>query len=808
MIDRETSQRRAVFEEIPGLQESLEEYDTPENQYQCHVCKGFCYLAQITCACNPEQVACLQHAKLLCNCDVSTRVLRKRFSDEQLEDVFSKVVERASIPTDWQAKLQRTLQESSRPNLRVLRALLAEGERVSFHLPELLSLRKCVQRANEWVEVATSFTTRKQANKRVRRPAKGRASGVEKGDYMDDFMERPERGLTDVYALLDEVELLGFDCPEIEQLRRIAQTAEEFRKKARVTIDESATLDDRDVNVDELETQITLGNGLNMHLEELDEMKRVFMRCRLVRDLEQLEDGSVTLDDIRQLLNRAKVCRLPPDSSIVQALVDKQRIGDEWCQKVTAILALPQKPLLELDELANVETPIPVDPNLLASLTSVRNTARGFERQAKFMLAPEPGTVLPRPKDALDVAQNAEKSFIIPIIEELRRSAQFAQDLEDKCEAILMKRFKHQGEGTPFTVFRKWVSYAHAHLAHFRLSNFEKLDRQLIAHSQWIERLPWYCAEHKAVHSEAILRDIRDCTNPEDDQPTTDEFISCICDRQVRPPPPGEVSDAVQCDHCYARFHGACAANGGSCPFCDHHHWNGSIHKERNWHFCFLPTMLVTAPDITKFYSTSWKELEYIVSRVDRLCVSIGSFLSFASQLGNQRYEYIPQVRHYMRKLFRIQFAVSPNPDVSYGLDLAGLHRMLATKPRPQPQKKKKRLRIMFQQDVANPDPQDGTQCICRGTIRHPGRVQCIFCSRWHHESCVRLPSTATAVARSAFFCPACAIKKSRAYPYAEVRVRCFGESPSTRARLWLTTASQIQITASSMTVAWTSSST
>ncbi|EJD48519.1 hypothetical protein AURDEDRAFT_183424 [Auricularia subglabra TFB-10046 SS5] len=772
MIDRETAQRRVVREQLPGLQETLEEYDTPENQYQCHVCKAFCYLAQITCGCNPEQVACLEHAQLLCGCEQTARVLRKRFSDEQLEDIYSKIMERASIPTDWQAKLQRTLQDSARPNLRVLRALLAEGERVSFHLPELLALRKCVQRANEWVEVATSFTTRKQANKRVKKPTRGRASGVDKMD-VDDSADRPERGLKDVYALLEEVELLGFDCPEIETLRRITQSAEEFKKKARLTIDEASRMDDRDVNIDELETQITIGAGLNMQLEELDEMRRIFMRCKLVRDLEQLEDGSVLLDDIRSLLVRAKACGLTEESKLMKTLLEKQRIGEDWVQKVTALLNLEQKPLPEIERHCEVDSTVPIDPTVLDRLKAVRAKARDLERQARIMLAPEPQSTLPRPSDALKLVARAEKDFMIPVIDELKRSAEFANDLEEKCDAVLSKRFRYAGEGTPFGLFRKWVAYGHTHLSFFQLHNFEKLDRQLIAHSQWIERLPWYCAEHKAVHSDAILRDVRDCTNPDEDHPPSDEFISCICDRQVRPPPPGEASDAVQCDHCFARFHGACAANGGSCPFCDHHHWNGSIHKERNWHFCFLPTMLVTAPDITKFYSTAWKELEYIISRVDRLCVSIGSFLSFASQPGNQRPEFLPQVRHYMRKLFRIQFAISPNPDVSYGLDLAGLHRILAGKPRPVMHKKRRRVKIVFQQDVGNPEPADGTQCLCKGTVRHPGRVQCTICSRWHHETCVRLPSNVSPAVKNAFFCPACSIKRNRAYPYGEVRVRC-----------------------------------
>jgi histone demethylase JARID1 len=49
------------------------------------------------------------------------------------------------------------------------------------------------------------------------------------------------------------------------------------------------------------------------------------------------------------------------------------------------------------------------------------------------------------------------------------------------------------------------------------------------------------------------------------------------------------------------------------------------------------------------------------VHRVDRLTSAIGQFLSFASQPSNQRKGYLPQVRHYTRKLFKIQFTVSPS---------------------------------------------------------------------------------------------------------------------------------------------------
>ncbi|KAH7089325.1 hypothetical protein BKA62DRAFT_792908 [Auriculariales sp. MPI-PUGE-AT-0066] len=348
------------------------------------------------------------------------------------------------------------------------------------------------------------------------------------------------------------------------------------------------------------------------------------------------------------------------------------------------------------------------------------------------MLAPEKGAVLPRPSEALKLVERASKEFTIPIMEELYRCANFARELEDKCEL--------------------WVAYAHTHLPYFQMNNFRLLDEQLKAHTQWVQRLRGIATSTRGAFRPNPARRSRDHWS-RGRPPPKDEAISCICENQVVPPPPGEVSDAVQCDHCFARFHGACAASGGSCPFCDHHHWNGSIHKERNWHFCFLPTMLVTAPDITKFYSTSWKELEFIP--------------------GNQRREYLGQVRHYMRKLFRIQFAVSPHPDVSYGLDLAGLHRRIAGSPvtiAPAARKKKK-VKIHFAQDVNDKSEADGSRCLCRGEHRG-AQVVCQICNRSYHELCVRYSS---GTSRGIWYCPACAVKKAKPYPHAELRIKCLG---------------------------------
>lgn len=317
-----------------------------------------------------------------------------------------------------------------------------------------------------------------------------------------------------------------------------------------------------------------------------------------------------------------------------------------------------------------------------------------------------------------------------------------------------------------------------SHLAMFALPMFDKLDKQLLIHYKWLESLPWYCPEHQEPEAQRLIADVLDATRPEDDNPPADEYYTCICTAAVRPPPPGVLSDAVQCDHCFARFHGECAKSGGSCPFCDHNHWNGTIHKERSWHFHLLPEILHAAPEITKNYSEHWKQLEIIVHRVDRLTAHIGQFCMFAQQPGNHLAHFIPHVRHYMRKLYKLQFQIGATREESYGLDLASLHRVLAGQPAPLKAKKRRRPKFIFGQDL-DKDWQDGTRCICRGRTPYLlgyNRVECQNCTKTYHTGCVFYPETSPTSA-DRFICPLCCLRKNVTYPYSDVRVKHSGTS-------------------------------
>ncbi|KAI0080843.1 hypothetical protein K474DRAFT_1657340 [Panus rudis PR-1116 ss-1] len=751
--------------------EVLEEIDRPEEQYQCTICKVFCYLSQITCQCTTK-VVCIDHIDDLCKCSKSNRVLRLRFSDMELQDIQAKIAERAAIPTTWRNKLKKLLQESERPPLRSLRALLAEGERINHPLPELPSLRKCVQKANDWVEAANTFIVRKPSRKRPRRVRGRLSSEGTPGSVGEELVDKPERSLEELHGLLREVGTLGFDCQEIATLKGIAHDAEETKAKARRLLETVTSPRDRDGYIQECERLILHGNSLNVHVDEILEVEKIVMREQLLKELEEGPDlGSLSLEHLRQLVARAHACNLNPDHPHMIRLETRLKKGEMWEKRARELVVKPRRTLEELTECVAASVGVNVDPELVRRVEDLLEVGKEYDRQADAWLCPTPSAVKPRVQEVLKLLTRAEREYDIPRVADLRRTTDFAVDTENRCEAVLKNRYQLQPgeEADTFQIMHGWVKYAREHLRIFTLPNVERLDQQLIHHYRWLESLPWYCRQHSSPHGRQILDDVVEATRPEDDLPPNDEYFTCICTTPVRPPAPGTVSDAVQCDHCYARFHGVCAANGGSCPFCDHQHWNGSLHKERNWHFCYLPTILLQAPDITKYYCEDWKQLEIIVHRIDRLSSAIGQFLAFVGQAPNQRAEYIPQVRHYMRKLYKIQFAVSPNPEVSYGLDLAGLHRILAGQPAPIRMKKRRRPKFVFGQDI-DKDWLDGTRCICRGRtpyLLHYPTVECELCAKRYHGGCVFAPQDHTK-----FICPLCCLRKNRNYPYSDVRVK------------------------------------
>jgi len=95
MVNRELERRQRARAEIPGLVELQEDEDHPDDYYQCLVDKSYCYLSQLT----TEQtatapVACIDHHSSLE--EGNARIMKIRFSDEELKAMLARVKQRAS----------------------------------------------------------------------------------------------------------------------------------------------------------------------------------------------------------------------------------------------------------------------------------------------------------------------------------------------------------------------------------------------------------------------------------------------------------------------------------------------------------------------------------------------------------------------------------------------------------------------------------------------------------------------------------------------------------------------------------------
>ncbi|KAG6913836.1 hypothetical protein DXG01_004021 [Tephrocybe rancida] len=398
-----------------GLPEVLEEEDRLDDQYQCTICKTFCYLSFVRCSCTLN-VVCVDHADLLCEDRPAHQLtLRKRFSDKELTETQVKSTERANAPSSWRGKLSKVLFESNRSHVRHLKALLAEGDRISYPLPELNSLRKCVNKANEWIDAANTFTVRKQSRKRSRRPRAH--SSISDPVLLDGPGDRPGRSLDEFYALSREVEDLGFDAPKITTLDLLAREAEVIKERAQKLLQSQPAEENRESFLQDCKNLLADGSSINVILDELLEVEKIVDRQQLMKDLqEKLDDNDIplTLEEVRHFLLRARACGVSSEHKHIRVLETRQRAGNNWEDRAQSILSQPVKTIEELEDFADLDPMIPMDPGLLARLVAARAKAKDFDKQARAWLEPEPDAPKPKVLDVLRMVKSRGKRFQHP----------------------------------------------------------------------------------------------------------------------------------------------------------------------------------------------------------------------------------------------------------------------------------------------------------------------------------------------------------------------------------------------------------
>ncbi|KAG9015030.1 hypothetical protein FRB94_007102 [Tulasnella sp. JGI-2019a] len=779
MVDNQIGLRDRMRNDVPSLTEITDEDDRPEEQYQCAVCKGFTYLAQVTCHCT-KQVSCLEHWTNLCDCSASNRTLRKRFDDEQLRNILHSVEDRAQAPQAWRERLKKLLSAEHTPSIHELTALLDDAQEMVSELEEYSNLRRYVDKAEQLRRQVRNMLEPRVPPKYQRvLPRKPNAPLNHSQLLIAHAQYTPE----DVNLLIREIKEFAFQCEELVELEKVLAWANDWDKVAQHCLDARKEAGgekepDRIIWEDIYAKAFTR----NIQVKLLDQVAIMVQRARLLEEFRDVEDRALTLDDVKTFQQYATMCGISPAMDECVRLRQRIERGENWCSETRKVLSQPVRSIDSLNALVTPPVTVPISPSLLERVDAIRARARELEKRARLMISPPVGRRVTI-HEAVQLAEIAQKEFIIPTVTMLLELASMAARFESRCADISVARY--QTSKPVFEELRDMRATVQTKLWMFSMPYFQTVDHQLVAHDAWLERLPWYGMPEPATKGTEIADDVMEYTRQDDDAPPLDPECTCICRLPVKVTVERQ-ADAVQCDHCGAKFHGKCIE--GSCPFCDHHHWNGSIVKPRSFQFHELIPVAREAPTLTRNYSLAWKHLDTIITHVDRLTRSIEGFLAVVSEpsgpvpLGAA----IAQIRHYMRKLYKMQFNVQPRPDLpSYGITLCHLHRTLATTKLQMngtgsssttlPKKKtNRRPKFIFTAEMAQPAV-DGTRCLCLGSHTGHRQISCTACSQRFHGVCVAYDELRAPTGKP-WRCPMCVVKKGKDYPCSAVRVRFQGD--------------------------------
>jgi histone demethylase JARID1 len=343
-----------------------------EEEYQCGVCKVYCYLSQVICSCTTN-VVCPTHFRDICDCDKSKIILRLRMSNEALEELVQKVQNKANQPRDWAAKLEKTMLDTPRPQLKALKSLLTEGEKIPYFIPELAPLKTFVERAQEWVDEATPFVSRKQQNRRKNEKAwrKGSAKAAEMEEK-----EREHRKLESILTLLQTAEDLGFDCPEIEQLAERANSIREFQLRARHALATPGALST--TNYEEL---VELGKSFNVDLAETDLLEKIVKQLKWVDSARELRGKSLTLQDVDELIKNGVELGIPDTNDQILHYKSQKENGEMWEAKAKELMSVEAIHFQQLEALSGQASSLPVSRETLAQVDQILNKQREAHRQ-------------------------------------------------------------------------------------------------------------------------------------------------------------------------------------------------------------------------------------------------------------------------------------------------------------------------------------------------------------------------------------------------------------------------------------------
>lgn len=758
-VDTEIRKRDLLRTAAIHLGETIDNTDKSEEQYTCCVCKAFCYLSQVTCTCT-SNVTCLDHAAIICKCPMSRRILRKRVSEDQLRTLQQSVHERAMLPSNWRKRFQAMLAESPRPSAKALKSALSEAERISYHIPELASLRPFVSAVNAWTARANKLLTRKKSIKK-----RGRRGNEEADDMDEDDTEKnPARIVQD---LITSADALGFEAPETLQVRQLASTITDFQNRAKATLESP----EQDLTLRDVEGILLIGEALPVELPELGRLRTLVNRLKWMAEMNEVDEAFLELKDVIDYVDRVESCEVSTEHEFVRNLSMKLENGKNWLAKAEKLIEENEKfdpesvdpptiQIHELDELLRQDVDRPVVGEVMGKLGLIKGRVQSAQATLRSITSlaghTKRGTIMQVQK-AFSSARAKAGAIDLTDMEEWR-----------ECVAALEQYQKWLGALKQAFGFPMETSNTEVQDALYR--DFEIVVTLLDPEDDaWIKP-DWPMFAPKG----------RDRTR-----------MTCNCRRKAGP-------KMVQCRQCSELYHPSCLSIDPSDPSAD---------KRIKCTYCRVKDYLtlrdpkVARPSIDKFVplidESEWtfkfpvdeqdtvKSIIETAVRVSKMALPLA-----LAEPGPEDREEEMTVQHWIRKLHQVPFEIEiqrANSEEAVQLYPALIKKLTLLRKKIKPptadqQTMESLVNVRFRNGWPTLIfrrwlPGDRKlRCLCaekpRDSFVHLG---CRRCDQLFHASCVSAPVEALGRDGRPWVCPFCAINDGMEYAYAEVRSQLQG---------------------------------
>ncbi|RDL38759.1 uncharacterized protein BP5553_03099 [Venustampulla echinocandica] len=526
----------------------IDDEDVPEEEYQCVYCKAYTYLSRFKCD-NSGKVMCMLHAGNFECCTMSpdqlyggkNHTLHYRRTAEYIDTVCQKVAEKASLPEQWEEKVENLLEDDPTPPLKTIRTLLNEGERIPYPLKSLPTLKAFVERCNEWVDEATNYIVRKQQNRRKNEKAWRKGSKAAEMEERD----RELRKVENVKKLLKEADKIGFDCPEITQLRERADAIDSFQRDARIAISNVVLR-----QTQEFEDLLELGRGFNVDMPEIEKLDKIVQQMKWNDRARDNRGQFLNLKEVQDLIEEGVKLEIPEYNDYLNHYKDQRNAGMAWEAKAKELVnaELVHYPQLEALSAQAQAAALPVSAETLAQVDQILNKQREAHRQIVSLYERS------RNEDFSKRPKYAEVRETMEHLTELNSKPNGTLDLEKeqkRHEDWMRKGKKLFGKANaPLHILKSHMEYV--------------LERNLDCFDIHVDkpRMPAEPASREPSPSEAKLHSWEDPRFRE---------VFCICRRT-------EAGMMIECELCHEWYHCRCLkiARGKvkeeekyTCPICD-----------------------------------------------------------------------------------------------------------------------------------------------------------------------------------------------------------------------------------------------